>query len=120
MFTSWLSNLKKMFAMTKLYMIGFNFRSNFNVGLKRLYIMTRNIYENAKTRCLKCRLCQARSKSEHSRGYMCQAKGMSDQIIISIISTNLGHFGGNSGITVGQSSTIRWYPSIFQKPHRFP
>ena len=47
-------------------------------------------------------------------------KGMSGQTIISIISTNLGPFGANSGITVGQSSSIRWYPSIFQKPHRFP
>ena len=46
--------------------------------------------------------------------------GMSEQTIISIISTNLGPFGANSGITVGQSSSIRWYPSIFQKPHRFP
>ena len=46
-------------------------------------------------------------------------KGMSGQTIISIISTNLGPFGANSGITVGQSSSIR-YPSIFQKPHRFP
>ena len=45
---------------------------------------------------------------------------MSGQTIISIISTNLGPFGANSGITVGQSSGIRWYPSIFQKPHRFP
>ena len=47
-------------------------------------------------------------------------KGMSGENIISIISTNLGHFGANSGITVGQSCSIRWYPSIFQKPHRFP
>ena len=47
-------------------------------------------------------------------------KGMSGQTIISIISTNLGPFGANSGITVGQSSGIRWYLSIFQKPHRFP
>ena len=46
--------------------------------------------------------------------------GMSGQTITSIISTNLGPFGANSGITVGQSSSIRWYPSIFQKPHRFP
>ena len=47
-------------------------------------------------------------------------KGMSSQTIISIISTNLGPFGANSGITVGQSSSIRWFPSIFQKPFRFP
>ena len=39
---------------------------------------------------------------------------------LSIVSTNLGPFGANSGITVGQSSSIRWYPSIFQKPHGFP
>ena len=45
---------------------------------------------------------------------------MSGQTIISIISTNLGAFGANLGITVGQSSSIRRYPSIFQKPHRFP
>ena len=48
------------------------------------------------------------------------AKGMSGQTIISIISTNVGPFGATSGITVGQSSNIRWYPSISQKPHRFP
>ena len=42
------------------------------------------------------------------------AKGMSGQTIISIISTNLGPFGANLGITVGQSSSIRWYPSIFR------
>ena len=48
-------------------------------------------------------------------------KGMlSGQTIISIISTNLGPSGASSGKTVGQSSSIRWYPSIFQKPHRFP
>ena len=47
-------------------------------------------------------------------------KGMSGQTIISIASTNLGPFGANSGITVGQSSSIRWYSSIFQKLHRFP
>ena len=46
-------------------------------------------------------------------------KGMSGQTIISIISTNLGPLGANSGITVGQSSSIRWYPSIFQIPHGF-
>ena len=34
-------------------------------------------------------------------------KGMSGQTIISIISTNLGPFGAKSGITVGQSSSIR-------------
>ena len=34
-------------------------------------------------------------------------KRMSGQTIISIISTNLGPFGANSGITVGQSSSIR-------------
>ena len=34
---------------------------------------------------------------------------MSGQTIISIISTDLGRFGANSGITVGQSSNIRWY-----------
>ena len=39
---------------------------------------------------------------------------MSGQTIISIISTNLGPFGANLGITVGQSSSIRWYSSIFQ------
>ena len=37
-------------------------------------------------------------------------KGMSGETIISIISTNLGLFGANSGITVGQSR----YPLIFQ------
>ena len=34
-------------------------------------------------------------------------KGDAGQTIISIISTNLGPFGANSGITVGQSSSIR-------------
>ena len=39
---------------------------------------------------------------------------MSGQTIISIISTNLSPFSANSGKTVGQSSSIRWYPSILQ------
>ena len=64
---------------------------------------------------------QSESEDILSVSYIfCSIKGMSGQTIISIISTNLGPFDANSGITVGQSSGIRWYPSIFQKPHRFP
>ena len=37
-----------------------------------------------------------------------------------IDSTSMGRFGSNSIITFTLSSSIRWYISIFQKPHRFP
>ena len=60
------------------------------------------------------------TKETHFQLNATAKKGMSGQTISSIISTNLGPFGANSGKTVGQSSSIRWYPSIFQKQHRFP